>query len=758
MRVLRVLLVLVPYVALAQTPTATPTNSCPQGQTAMTISLASGSSDAGALFQSADYNTLSCSFVASTDPTVFAGRYLDSNPLYNVEVFGLLYDTTVIPVGKIIASARLRFISDYVVFNGENRNLDVRYYTGLASPPWLCGNFVASPTGTQAFTLPLSSMFGDEVMWDVPLTNISGISRSVPTAFMGWVDGGIPTELTNYVGIRTYEHSTPPVLELCLADPQTYSCCLCGEACVVQPLGQCGVCQEVTDAYCDTNVACASAPSTPTPTVTPTPAGGTCCGACTTDNAVTLTDVQLCAAIADGVTSLTSCPNCDCNGDGTVSNAELIGEIQNNYLYGCNVSTPTPTLTHTPTNTPSVTPTPSVTHTPTPTTTVTPPSCCGDCNADGTVQYGDLSTCNAIRNNIVPLSTCYACDCDSSGSVSAAEYLTVLDNFTYGCNQPTYTPTETRTPEPTTTGTPPDTATPTPTFTPTPTATALPFCCGDCVAGGGPGQDGVVSHQELVVCSRINAGTAPLALCPQCDCDGNGQVSAAEVQTVADNYGYGCNVPTWTPTHTETPTRTPTATPTHTPPACCGDCNADGVVEYGDLSTCNAIRNNIEPLSVCYACDCNSDGTESVGEYLTVLNNFTFGCNAPTPTPVTPVATATPTPTVTPFITSTPVTPTPTVRTPTPTRTFLPTFTPTPTPHQICCYCVDDSNIPKCGLDVDSSCNNFATDHSCDSATLVEDGSCVGFTCVANTPTPTSPSTPTPTRTLIPTAPGGSCG
>jgi hypothetical protein len=80
-----------------------------------------------------------------------------------------------------------------------------------------------------------------------------------------------------------------------------------------------------------------------------------------------------------------------------------------------------------------------------------------------------------------------------------------------------------------------------------------------------------VTIDEVKTCIAIFLGEEPLDECPECDYNGDGEVTFDEVLAALDDLMNGCvwhsPTPTPTGTRTGTPTRTkrPTDTPTHTP-------------------------------------------------------------------------------------------------------------------------------------------------------------------------------------------------
>jgi hypothetical protein len=50
----------------------------------------------------------------------------------------------------------------------------------------------------------------------------------------------------------------------------------------------------------------------------------------------------------------------------------------------------------------------------------------------------------------------------------------------------------------------------------------------------------VISIDDIVLCVNIALGTSPLANCTQCDADGDGIVTVAEVLQVVNNALSGC--------------------------------------------------------------------------------------------------------------------------------------------------------------------------------------------------------------------------
>jgi hypothetical protein len=130
-----------------------------------------------------------------------------------------------------------------------------------------------------------------------------------------------------------------------------------------------------------------------------------------------------------------------------------------------------------------------------------------------------------------------------SGSATATETPTPSVRATAsGSATPTLpsTPTQTGTSSATETVTPSATMTASPTGTVFPsatvTSTATPtrHCAGDC------SENGVISIDDIVLCVSIVLGTSPLADCTQCDPDGNGVVTIAELLQVVNNVLNGC--------------------------------------------------------------------------------------------------------------------------------------------------------------------------------------------------------------------------
>jgi cysteine-rich repeat protein len=88
----------------------------------------------------------------------------------------------------------------------------------------------------------------------------------------------------------------------------------------------------------------------------------------------------------------------------------------------------------------------------------------------------------------------------------------------------------------------------------------VPDCCGDC------DDSGVVTGHEADICAAINAGSIRPSGCRACDCNGDGGVSASEVQNVrtfveSSPFGSCSTAAEDTPTPTSTPTPTPTPLP-----------------------------------------------------------------------------------------------------------------------------------------------------------------------------------------------------
>src|SRR6185295_18262467 len=92
-------------------------------------------------------------------------------------------------------------------------------------------------------------------------------------------------------------------------------------------------------------------------------AGAACVGDCTVDGMVTMNEASLCADIARGGRELAFCIPCDANGDGMVSESEVLQAMQN-VENGCPAAA-TPTRTRTKTSVPGTTPTATPSRTPT---------------------------------------------------------------------------------------------------------------------------------------------------------------------------------------------------------------------------------------------------------------------------------------------------------------------------------------------------------------------------------------------------------
>lgn len=85
-----------------------------------------------------------------------------------------------------------------------------------------------------------------------------------------------------------------------------------------------------------------------------------------------------------------------------------------------------------------------------------------------------------------------------------------------------------------------------------------------------------------------------------------------------------------TSTNTRTSTQTPTITATPTQPNCCGDCNADGVVDATELATCKDLYNHVATSDACLrACDCNGDSSVANEELEAAWRNNVEGCYLP---------------------------------------------------------------------------------------------------------------------------------
>jgi len=285
------------------------------------------------------------------------------------------------------------------------------------------------------------------------------------------------------------------------------------------------------------------------------------------------------------------------------------------------VLTHTPTLTLTPTSTytPSVTRTPSLTRTPTltptstrtfpagtptytftqtpaitPTTTpvlrkeiqviagptATPPICVCDCDNDGVVSALELQTClNILLGQ--PLSLCPACDSNHDGIVNNGDISRCITSQ-LGCVAPTPSRTPSLTQTPTLTATATATQA-TPTGAIPPTATAIPT-------------------RGRFAAIQIAMGTA------------------LPTDTPTSVGGTATRTPTPTPTRTFTPLPSPT---NRLP--CCGDCNGNGVVSALEVQTCLNIMEGAS-LSLCPACDCFGHGTVGIPE-IQIITSFSLnGC------------------------------------------------------------------------------------------------------------------------------------
>jgi hypothetical protein len=259
--------------------------------------------------------------------------------------------------------------------------------------------------------------------------------------------------------------------------------------------------------------------STPTRTPTPTATVPSCCGDCNTDGVVTETEKNTCFAALFDVPP-PACLACDCDGDNEITVTDTT-TILNNFGSGCPGAatfTPTPTVTPTPTRTP----------TPSPTRTPTAPSCCGDCNGDGSVTAAECQLCADIFLSLQPLSACNACDCANDGIVTTGD-LTMCNNNIPACGtSPTKTPTPTITP---TSGT--ATATQTRTRTKTPTPPSCPEC--------GPTPSGPCF--EGSTCTEHGVRTQWLQLCRPAKGDAGWLVAIGENQGLLDDLWMNCLLP-----------------------------------------------------------------------------------------------------------------------------------------------------------------------------------------------------------------------
>jgi len=60
--------------------------------------------------------------------------------------------------------------------------------------------------------------------------------------------------------------------------------------------------------------------------------------------------------------------------------------------------------------------------------------------------------------------------------------------------------------------------------------------------------------------------------------------------------------------------------------ACCGDCNANGVINSNEALLCAAIYQDEANLPTCPACDCDDDGVVNISELQIISNNTIEGC------------------------------------------------------------------------------------------------------------------------------------
>lgn len=168
-------------------------------------------------------------------------------------------------------------------------------------------------------------------------------------------------------------------------------------------------------------------PTGPTPTVTETP---------TASDTPTITETPSETATPGATDTPTETP--------TITESPTVTETPT--ITDTPTVTPTretPTVTRTPTISPTVNP--AFTFTPTP----TPFSCCGACTNPNQVTIGNVATCTSIFLQDLPLSTCPACDCGGTGTVTIGDISIITDNFLNGCPavRPTQTPTPTPTPQ-----------------------------------------------------------------------------------------------------------------------------------------------------------------------------------------------------------------------------------------------------------------------------------------------------------------------
>ena len=153
-------------------------------------------------------------------------------------------------------------------------------------------------------------------------------------------------------------------------------------------------------------------------------------------------------------------------------------------------------------------------------------------------------------------------------------------------------------------------------------ASASAQCDGDC------DDSATVDIGEVMTSANIYLSRTALAVCPNADSDGNGEVRLFEVVRSARSFMFGC--PTQPPTPTPTPTSTntpvpPTATSTPVPPTATATVPPTATATPTTSLACgNGLLEKGETCSSC-AADCEIQGCTPSGQTATFLAFFSAG-------------------------------------------------------------------------------------------------------------------------------------
>lgn len=143
------------------------------------------------------------------------------------------------------------------------------------------------------------------------------------------------------------------------------------------------------------------------------------------------------------------------------------------------------------------------------------------------------------------------------------------------------------------------------------------------VFGGGQGLNEVAGPNSLVLeYAEEDCGDGV-------DNDGNGQVDCADFKCFGVPECVSPASPT--PSGTAPPTSTAVSTPeaTSTPPPggnCVGDCDGDGDVSIAELIRGVNISLGVQPLSTCLVLDVNGSGRVEINELIQAVGNALYGC------------------------------------------------------------------------------------------------------------------------------------